>query len=289
MLLKAHIIALVRIILSFSALFGCEATSQDRVSLPLWMEGSEERVVSLAEGGRFELSEARLAFGPLYLCAGAQAGELCETARLEWLGSAVLEGLSAERVEVGALEGVSGEVASWMYDLGLSAQLTAERPFELEAARALNGHSVALSWAWFADALSEQRADEAPLARFVASLKIQQEEGTERGVPVVRKSTSERFFWEASADSEGLLVRVTPHLWLSNLTPARLLSDSVCEGNERSDEGEPLDLLSASQEELVAYAGRCEGVWRVAETSLSARALTLSISSSARPQLSPLP
>ena len=75
------------------------------------------------------IDRADLAFGPLYLCAGATAGDLCDTARFEWLDSAVVDTTLSDPVKVGELSGVTGTVRSWMYDLGLSSQLTREAPF----------------------------------------------------------------------------------------------------------------------------------------------------------------
>ena len=107
------------------ALCGCGEQQQQRVSIPLYVAGTTLSKPVEARGGvRLNISRAELAFGALYLCAGASAGDLCESARLEWLGSALIDTLDASPQEVGALTGVTGPVRSWMYDLGLSSQLT---------------------------------------------------------------------------------------------------------------------------------------------------------------------
>jgi hypothetical protein len=194
-----------------AALFasGCLDTGQERIEVPLFVAGTDVSEPITAEGGvRVTIDRAELAFGPLYLCAGATAGDLCDTARLEWLETTVVDTASPERVRAGTLRGVSGPVRSWMYDLGFSSQLTGEEPFVLDAARALGDASFVL----------EGRADVAGVElAFSASLPVQQTDTTELGVPVVRKSTSEAFYRDVTADEPGLVVRFDPGAWLRSV------------------------------------------------------------------------
>ena len=85
-------------------LTACAETSQERVQIPLEVTGTAPAGTVLSLGDvPVTLTRADLAFGPLYLCAGTQAGELCETARLEWLDSVVVDALDeAGHLELGA-------------------------------------------------------------------------------------------------------------------------------------------------------------------------------------------
>jgi hypothetical protein len=159
-------------------------------------------------GASVTLERADLAFGPLYLCAGTTAGDLCDTARIEWLGSVVVNALAPSPERAGNLTGVTGAVRSWMYDLGISSQLSRSEPFVLDAAAALGDTSLLL----------RGRADIAGVEMsFDASVRIEQADDTELGVPVVRKSTSETFRHEVSGHEQGLTVRFDPATWVHGL------------------------------------------------------------------------
>ncbi len=203
----------------------CSDTGQQSVAVPLFAAGT--RVVELSARGDVPvtLERAELAFGPLYLCAATEAGELCETARVEWLGSETLDPTSELATRVGTLEGVSGSVRSWMFDYGITSQLTRDEPFVLDAARALGGHSFRMSGSAVVDAQRvgfELEVTAAPSAR------------VEPGISVVRKSTSDRFSHEVTAEELGLLVRFDPSSWLADVDFRALLEE------QRPAEGEPL-------------------------------------------------
>lgn len=203
------------------ALLSCGEPGQSRVSVPLYASGVELSEPIEARGGvTLTLTRAELAFGALYLCAGVSAGDLCETARLEWLGSAVIDTLDPTPQPLGELTGVSGPVRSWMYDLGLSSQLTAEEPYVLEAAERLDGHSFVLEGVAELNGVS---------ASFSAHIKIQQSDETELGVPVIRKSSAERFEHEVEAEERGLLLEFDPRGWLSGLDLSPHLIEVTCE------------------------------------------------------------
>ena len=202
-------------------------TGQERVAVPLYLAGSDLGAPLPAAGGStLTIDSAELAFGPLYLCAGNTAGELCDTARLEWLDARVVD-LTRETPErAGELTGVSGTVRSFMYDLGISSQLTRDQPYTLAAARELGGVSFRVSG----------RADVAGVELpFRAELAVQQSAGTEPGVPVIRKSTSERFSHEVSPDESGVLIRFDARSWLRSVDLRGSLEDKTCspDGPER--------------------------------------------------------
>ena len=186
---------------------GCLDTGQERATIPLRVAGTlPEEPVAGVNGWSIELSRADLAFGPLYLCAGSRAGALCETARLEWVDSAVVNVLAAEDREVGALHGVTGTVRSWMYDLGITSLLTQQRPVSLSASEELAGNSVILEGV----ARKEQLA-----IPFLFEIPIQQE--TEIGVSVVRKSGSDRFDHEVTGEEPALTLRFDARPWVRDI------------------------------------------------------------------------
>lgn len=198
----------------------CLDTGQAELSIPLLVAGtSVAEPIAASNGWLIELQQAQLAFGPLYLCAGYQAGGLCETARAEWLDSTVVDALAADAVPAGVLHGVSGPVRSWMYDLGITSLLTQQRPVALGAAQSLGGNSVRLAGV----ARKEARA-----LSFLLELPVQQEEATELGVSLVRKSSSDAFEQELRGD-EALTVRFAPHGWVRDLDFDALASSAASE------------------------------------------------------------
>jgi hypothetical protein len=189
--------------------FGCAETGQNRARVALFVAGTDVSAPVAAVGDVFvTIDRADLAFGPLYLCAGASAGDLCDTARLEWLETVVVDTMAPEPATAGALVGITGPVQSWMYDLGISSQLTRSTPFTLAAATELGGSSFVL------EGRAAVGGIELP---FSASVPIQQTDDTELGVPVVRKSTSESFFREVGTGESGLVVRFDPGAWVRNI------------------------------------------------------------------------
>lgn len=201
-------------------LLGCAETGQDRVAIPLYVAGTElPATLSSAGSIPIAVERAELAFGPLYLCAGATAGDLCDTARLEWLGTAAVDLAAPSPVSVGELDGITGPVRSWMFDLGISSQLTRAEPFVLDAAEALGGASFVVEGTATLSGVS---------LPFSASIPIAQSEDTELGVPVIRKSTNEPFSHEVAAGEAGLLVRFDAQPWLEALDLSELLENAAC-------------------------------------------------------------
>lgn len=190
------------------------------IEVPLHVAGTSiDGPIAGKAGAQIELDRAELAFGPIYLCAGAQAGELCDTAQLEWLDAIAFDALDPTPVEAGPLRGREGAVRSWMFDLGLVSLLTQEHPLVLPAAEQLGDASVVL----------EGRADVGGVViPFSVAVAVQQEDETEVGVPVIRKSSSDAFEHEVFAGEQGLLVRFDAGPWVTEIDFAGLLEDGVC-------------------------------------------------------------
>lgn len=202
----------------------CADTGQDHTSVPLYVAGVDMSEPFVAASNVLvSIDRADMAFGPLYLCAGTTAGDLCETARLEWLETVVIDTTTSVPTLAGELSGVTGTVLSWMYDLGISSQLTRSEPYVLEAARTLGDTSFVLEGRAMVDGI------EVP---FTASVPIQQTEDTELGVPVVRKSNSESFFRDVQSGESGLLVRFDPKAWVSGIDFTPYVGRETC-----TDEG----------------------------------------------------
>jgi hypothetical protein len=126
-------------------LSACGESSQEHVRFPLFVAGSDHEAFDAVGDVSVNIEQADLAFGPLYFCAGAQAGELCDTARLEWLESVVVRATDAEPRWAGEITGVTGPVRSWMYDLGFVSLLTQKQPLVLPAAHELGGVSLRIT------------------------------------------------------------------------------------------------------------------------------------------------
>ena len=205
------------------ALIACVDTGQSRVEIPLYVAGSAIEEPLLTKGDiALTVEQAELAFGPLYLCAGYTAGDLCETARLEWLDTVVINAMNEDPMHAGELHGVSGRVYSWMYDLGISSQLTDEDPTVLDAAAKLGNASLILRGH---AVLNDIRI---PIS---ASVVVQQSANTELGVPVIRKSTSDRFSHDVTGAEPALLVRFDLGRWLRELNLQSYLQDTSCDAS----------------------------------------------------------
>lgn len=236
------------------ALAGCGDVGQSQAEVPLYVSGTElARPVAAVGDVTLAIDRAELAFGPLYLCAGAQAGELCDTARLEWLGSVRIDLKQPEPRRAGTLSGTTGSVRSWMYDLGISSQLTDNDPVLLDAAQELGGASLVV----------EGRASQGGLdVPFVVGVIVQQGADVERGVPVVRKATGDVFNHGVTGAEAGLWVRFDASAWLSKLDLRSELAQSAC-----------------------ATEGDCSEPLRFAADGLTYRGLHNAVVSGRRPEL----
>jgi hypothetical protein len=219
---------------------GCVDTGQERVALPLLLGGSaSEAPIAAAGGVSVELERAELAFGPLYLCAGALAGDNCETARLEWLESVVIDARSEALVDAGLLTGVSGPVRSGMYDLGIASLSTSSEPLVLPAAASLGGSSVRLA------GVATREDARVP---FELELALQQGDDAEIGVSVVRVSDLPGFEHDVTGDEAALIVRFDARPWLSDMDFSSALAPGSVAGQiARFDaESQPARALRAA-------------------------------------------
>jgi len=243
-------LALVTLVL----LAGCNNSGVVEIAIPLEVAGTGVGgSFEGQDGWQIELSRADLAFGPFYLCSGVTAGELCDTARAEWIGSVVVDTLDDQPRRAGHLEGVSGFARSWMYDLGITSLLTQQKPVPLDAAEALDGSSVVLEG-------TASREDVA--VSFRAAIPIQQAEETEIGVPVIRKSTSEAFEHEVTGDESGLLVRFDARPWLSDVD-----FSSLADGQTDEVTVEPESQASRAIRNAVIAGQRPTFTWSPATTT----------------------
>lgn len=205
--------------ITLTGVTGCIETGAQPVELPLFLAGTQaDTAFDGRDGFSVRLSSAQIAFGPLTLCAGATAASLCETAHAEWQGSAVVDALDPTPKRAGKLLGIGGPVRSWMYDLGFVSLLTQEEPIRTKAALQL-GHSVYLEGT---------ATDGSTNVHFVAELDVSQEVETERGVPVVSKTISERFEQDLAEPDLDLLVRFDPRSWFAQVDFAAATSELDC-------------------------------------------------------------
>lgn len=172
------------LLLPLLGIFGCIDTGLDATEVALSVQGTRRDVIVLDNGDELRLDAASLAFGPLYLCPGFQAGELCETAQASFVDSVLVDVHSDAVQEAGAMKAFTGSVASYMYDLGFSSLLTDRQSVANEAAQALGGHS-------FVARGEMRRADKVlPFAVEVVVRLEGEASSTFQGAPMVRSCSS---------------------------------------------------------------------------------------------------
>lgn len=185
---------------------GCAVASVEHVSLELAVRGMDPPATfETNSGSLLELERAALAFGPLYLCASRSAGERCETARLEWLESAIVDLLEPAPQVVGVLRGVSGPVRSYMFDLGRAATLTSPRPVELPAARELGGASLLLR------GNVEGPSGWVP---FQVDMPLESVTGASSGLPLIQSAAGTTFSHEVTGKEKRLEIEFDVYTWL---------------------------------------------------------------------------
>lgn len=119
----------------------CGSTGQVRVNYPLLASGRSAAKGFDVGTWRVELDVARLAFGPLYLCAtSAASAELCTTALSEVLTSGTVDLLADAPQEIGRVVGTSGNIRSAMYDFGITWTTTQVQATAMPLAP--GGHSI---------------------------------------------------------------------------------------------------------------------------------------------------
>ncbi len=223
------------------SLAACLDVGLDEVTIPVSLAGTAPGgPIDVRGGFRVELRRADLAFGPLRLCAGERANGLCDTARAEWLDSAVVDALSDEAALAGELHGSAGVVRSAMYDLGIVSLLAQRDPLVLSAAEALGQSSLALEG-------TATRADSS--FNFSAQLRIEQAEDVERGTPVVRLASSPDQVHDLGAPGSALTLRFDASSWLADVDFEALLASPVCQPTCT----DPLVFTAGSQAERAIY------------------------------------
>lgn len=229
---------------------GCTTSAMPPVTLDLRVGGGE-REVTLGDGTHLVLERADLAFGPFYLCAGAQAGQSCQTALGEWREARVVDTLDPEQVSVGTLEGYAGRALSYMHDCGLVSLSTTEEPLVLPAAEELAGHSVRIAGVAALD------QDDGPTVPFRLELRLASSRDADRGQPVVRSAPG-ALDVEINPETTALSVRLQPTEWLTGLSARDFWQDAACEdgavgvlcaGTESQDcaSGERVDCAALGQ------------------------------------------
>ncbi len=202
-----------------ATVFACADTGVTEVSVPLSVAGASEATSFEGDDGwQVALERVDVAFGPLYICGGRRAGHLCETARAEWTGSVVVDALDDAHHRAGLLEGRSGAARSWMYDHGIAALLTQQEPLALDAAMALGGSSVVAAG---------RATRDAEVVDFYVTMPIRQEEETETGVPVVRKSDNDFFSHDLTGTESMLLVRFDVRSWFAQVDFTAIAEEGV--------------------------------------------------------------
>lgn len=211
-------------------LAGCIDTGAEPVAIPLSVAGTDTGVVSGRGAVPVSLDRADLAFGPLTLCAGFQAGDVCDSALAEWTDAVVVDALDPGAVMVGELSGISGSARSYMYDLGFVSLLTTTEPLELEAAVSLGGASYVIEGSAEVDGVS---------IPFRASAVLRQPADVERGTPIVRSDPGAGFALELDAATDPITVRFDPAGWVEDVDFATLVQRGACgPGVERICDGQ---------------------------------------------------
>jgi len=258
-------------------LLACTESATVPVSLELRVSGGPG-VTTLPDGTRLALSRADLAFGPVYLCAGAQAGATCDTALGEWRSAEVVDTLDPAERTIGELEGYSGRALSYMHDCGLVSLLTRDEPLVLPAADDLGGRSVVI------EGTAEVDGGDT-LVPFRLELTLASSTEVDRGQPVVRSSPGD-FDAVVDGDHSTLRARFTPADWLTGLDRAAFWQESSCQSGDRGfvcagavsqncETGEDVDC--SAQEQICAPDQGCQDIIRYDGDSAPGRAVSQAI------------
>lgn len=211
---------MTRLLLAALVLTGCIDTSVEATTVALSVSGTAPAPFEDRGGSVITLERADLAFGPLYLCPGRQAGELCEEALAEYTDAVVVDALDPARREVGEMPALTGTARSYMYDLGVVSLLGRDAPLVTEAAASLGGASAVVA------GRAEAGGQTIP---FTIAVPIAQSASVEGGVPVVRSGATEGFELAILPDgASALTVRFDPRDWLSSASFDALVEDAEC-------------------------------------------------------------
>ncbi len=213
----------LRVVASLALLLGgCIDTSVEATTVALSARGDADADAPFdgRNGATITLQRADLAFGPLYLCAGVQAGEHCDEALAQWTDAAVIDALSPEPQALGPMEAITGTARSYMYDLGITSLLTRDEPLVSEAAGSLGDASVVI------EGTAELDGQALP---FTVRVRVEQDAEVEQGVPVIRSAEADGFEGALLPDdASSLEVAFDPRPWLATADFASLFEDRPC-------------------------------------------------------------
>ncbi|MFK7991959.1 MAG: hypothetical protein AB8I08_38435 [Sandaracinaceae bacterium] len=202
---------------------GCIDTLTESTSIELAVQGTRvDGAFEGRDGVPISLERAHIVFGPVYLCAGFTAGNLCDESLAEWRGAVVVDALSAEPTAVASMDALTGTARSYMYDFGIASRLTTpEMPLVTPAAESLGPASAVVS------GRAEVEGQSIP---FTVSVRVEQTGAVEQGVPVVRSGESDGIEQEILPDGQTRLrVRFDPRPWLATANFRALVEDAACE------------------------------------------------------------
>lgn len=276
-------------VLLCSLAFACSSNGPGRIAIPLELAGETgSSSIATSSGPIVTLDEAKLAFGPLYFCASPSGAEQCEVARLEWLGTAVVDLLDATASPVGVLSGSTGRVASYLCDLSISSQLTREEPYVLDAAADLDGSSLRLR------GTVEFQGRALP---FSVDLAVMQTDSTVQGVPVIQSPKDPGFEQEIEANLTGLSMRFSVAAWLGpvDFTPYFMEEDcaqnqesSLCHGNSKvtcTEQGEIAAIEDCEEKSQICLPGvGCQDELALTDDDAALRTLKATLLSDFNPE-----
>ncbi len=200
--LRHGLAATLAVALALAGPGGCGDTGQRRVSFPLAAAGTAPSELRVGDWA-VVVEEARVAFGPVYLCSTAVAGlDSCSESVAEHLGTTSFDALSPEPTAMGAMHALTSTVLSGMWDYGRSWRLpeTSPRP----SADAIEGAHSAV--------LVVRASDELGAIRRYRLVLDVDGAGQPSGSTAVRARLGEHTL---TASERGLVVRFDPTLWAS--------------------------------------------------------------------------
>jgi hypothetical protein len=234
---------------------------------------------TLSDGTQLTLSRGELALGPVYLCAGAQAGQNCQAALAEWREARVVDVLSSAEQSLGTLEGYSGRALSYMHDCGIVSLLTDSAPLVLPAAEELGQKSVRL------EGSAQLAQTGAPTIPFRIALAIASSADADRGQPVVRSSPGQ-FDEEIGPDTARLTLSFDAGAWLSGLQQDAFWQDTpctadgpavVCAGTVSQDCSSETAVDCAESQQVCAPNQGCQDVVVLDEETTAGRSVAQAI------------
>jgi len=199
---------------------GCVDTGVEPVELPVLAAGVSAEPFEARDRWVVTLERADLAFGPLYLCTAANAGDLCETAQAEMLDGVVLDLLDPEPHEVGRLVGLGGVVRSVMHDYGVTWELTGMAPESHVDDASMQGRSFVV------EGVAERGEERVRFQGAIAVTPIR------AGSLVVRRTLSAGEVTDLEG-AQALTLSVDPRAWLGGVRFEELGADgNIEEGSQ---------------------------------------------------------